>query len=143
MAERMPLLLSKGDVPRIGPFSWALSFVSVFPSREDCSMKAAVYDIFRKDLLGTPVWMETAHDFETAELRMLEFARRSPAEYFVFSQETGEIVSDTTPKFAALVPRAAKSQSSVTGSTSRELLPPRCQLPKLHRILCALVIQLP
>lgn len=47
-------------------------------------MKATPYDIFRKDLLGTPVWMESAEDLETAEGRMMELARRSPAEYFVF-----------------------------------------------------------
>ncbi len=60
-------------------------------------MKAAPYDIFRKDLLGTLVWMETVQDLETANLRVMEFAGRSPGEYFVFSQETKEIVSNTTP----------------------------------------------
>ncbi len=29
-------------------------------------MIAAPYDIFRKDLLGTPVWMEAVQDLETA-----------------------------------------------------------------------------
>lgn len=66
-------------------------------------MKAAFYDIFRKDLLGTPVWMESAHDVETANVRLMEMARRSPGEYFVFSQQTREIVSQTTPRFFDLV----------------------------------------
>ena len=35
-------------------------------------MKAATYDIFRKDLLGTPVWMEAAQEIATAKLRMME-----------------------------------------------------------------------
>ena len=57
-------------------------------------MKSA-YDIFRKDLLGTPVWMESVQDIEAAKCRLTELARRSPGEYFVFSQETEEIVCET------------------------------------------------
>jgi len=67
------------------------------------SMKAALYDIFRKDLLGTPVWMESVEDLKTAELHVMEMVARSPGEYFVFSQETKEIVSDTVPRFFDLV----------------------------------------
>lgn len=66
-------------------------------------MKAAFYDIFRKDLLGTPVWMESAHDIETAKVRLMEMAERSPGEYFVFSQQTQEIVNETTPRSFELV----------------------------------------
>ena len=65
-------------------------------------MKATPYDIFRKDLLGTPVWMEAAQDIETAKLRIMEMAGRSPGEYFVFSQESQEIVSSTPPRLFAL-----------------------------------------
>jgi hypothetical protein len=61
-------------------------------------MKAAPYDIFRKDLLGTPVWMETVQDMETAKLRILALVNRSPGEYFVFSQDTQEIVCETAPR---------------------------------------------
>ena len=60
-------------------------------------MKAALYDIFRRDLLGTPVWMESVQDIETAKVRVMELAGRSPAEYFVFSQKSKEIVIDTAP----------------------------------------------
>ena len=56
-------------------------------------MRAPAYDVFRKDLLGTPVWMETAPDLETAELRVTELAGRSPGEYFVFDQRTHQIVA--------------------------------------------------
>jgi len=72
-------------------------------SLKRASMKAALYDIFRKDLLGTPVWMESVEDLETAKLRVMAMADRSPGEYFVFSQETKEIVSDTVPPFYDLV----------------------------------------
>ena len=66
-------------------------------------MKAALYDIFRKDLLGIPVWMESAEDLEAAKRRVIEMAGRSPGEYFVFSRQTEEIVMDTTPRFFDLV----------------------------------------
>lgn len=105
-------------------------------------MKATPYDIFRKDLLGTPVWMESAEDLETAEGRMMELARRSPAEYFVFSQETREIVSDTTPRLADLVPKAGVLPNSVRQPGSAEFSLFGHQLPKLCRILSALVVQL-
>ncbi len=65
-------------------------------------MKGAPYDIFRKDLLGTPVWMEAVQDLERARLHMIELASRSPGEYFVFSQESQEIVSSTPPRLFAL-----------------------------------------
>ena len=69
---------------------------------EGASMRAAPYDIFRKDLLGTPVWMEAVQDIETAKLRVTELAGRSPGEYFVFSQETQEIVSNTAARLFEL-----------------------------------------
>jgi len=65
-------------------------------------MQGLPYCIFRKDLLGTPVWMETVQDLETAELHMTELAGRSPGEYFVFSQESQEIVSSIPPRRFAL-----------------------------------------
>jgi hypothetical protein len=65
-------------------------------------MKATPYDIFRKDLLGTPVWMEAVQDLETASLRVRELAARSPGEYFVFSHQSQEIVSSTPPRLFAL-----------------------------------------
>jgi len=69
---------------------------------EGFSVKDAPYDIFRRDLLATPVWMETVQHLETAKLHMNELAGRSPGEYFVFSQELQEIVSSTPPRLFAL-----------------------------------------
>ena len=66
-------------------------------------MNAALYDIFRKDLLGTPVWMESVEDFETAKRRVMELAHRSPGEYFVSSQQTKGIVCDTRQRYFDLV----------------------------------------
>lgn len=61
------------------------------------------FDIFRKDLLGTPVWMESVQDLDRAKLRVAELVRRSPGEYFVVSQETGEIVCETPARYLDLV----------------------------------------
>ena len=66
-------------------------------------MRAAPFDIFRKDLLGTPVWMETVEDLETAKLRVKELVNRSPGEYFVLSQETEEIVINTAASWIELI----------------------------------------
>lgn len=65
-------------------------------------MKSA-YDIFRKDLLGTPVWMESVQDLDKAKLRVTELARRSPGEYFAISPETQEIVCETPSRYFDLV----------------------------------------
>jgi hypothetical protein len=73
-------------------------------------MKIASFDIFRKDLLGNPVWIEAVPDLETAKLRMAEWAKRSPAEYFVFNQETSEIVCDNSPDFSSLEPYLARKE---------------------------------
>ena len=64
-------------------------------------MKQAAYDIFRKDLLGRPLWIEAAQDLETANLRVKELVEHTPAEYVVFSQETQKIVSNIVPGFSA------------------------------------------
>lgn len=65
-------------------------------------MQLAPYDIFRKDLLGTPVWMEAVQTLEAAKLRMAEFATRSPAEYFVFCQTTQQVVSTTAQHLSGI-----------------------------------------
>jgi hypothetical protein len=72
---------------------------------QKCPRSAALYDIFRKDLLGTPVWMEAVGDLETAERRMNALVGRSPGEYFIVWQETGEIVSKTALMFDLTIPK--------------------------------------
>jgi hypothetical protein len=77
-------------------------------------MKTARYDIFRKDLLGTPVWMEAVDNIETAKVRMMELADRSPGEYFVFRQESQEIVSNTAPRLSPLTVKFRSSPESIS-----------------------------
>lgn len=48
----------------------------------------------KEDSLGVSVWVEAVQDLETAKLRIKELAKNSSAQYFIFSQETQEIVSD-------------------------------------------------
>ena len=75
-------------------------------------MRATPFDIFRKDLLGTPVWMEAVEDIETAKRRVTELAGRSPGEYFVVSQETEEIVINTAPReYELAVPSPSLSRA--------------------------------
>jgi hypothetical protein len=56
-------------------------------------MKAAPYDILKKDVLGNPIWVEAAEDLRTASVRIEELALYSPGEYIVFNQQTSQIVT--------------------------------------------------
>jgi len=84
-------------------------------------MIAAPYDIFRRDLLGTPVWIEPVQDFETAQLHVLQLTGRSPGEYFVFREKTQEIVSSTAPRLselASLAPVSSRIENRISFSVS-------------------------
>jgi len=50
------------------------------------------FDILRKLPDGGIVWIETAHDLDTARKRIEGFASHRPGEYVIFSQETQSIV---------------------------------------------------
>jgi hypothetical protein len=56
-------------------------------------MKAAPYDILKKDVLGIPIWVEAAEDLRKASVRIEELALYSPGEYIVFNQQTSQIVT--------------------------------------------------
>jgi hypothetical protein len=56
-------------------------------------MRAAPYDILRKDVLGYPIWVEAVEDLLKASVRIEELALQSPGEYFVFNQQTSQIVT--------------------------------------------------
>jgi hypothetical protein len=56
-------------------------------------MKAAPYDILKKDVLGNPIWVEAVEDFRKASVRIGELALHSPGEYIVFNQQTSQIVT--------------------------------------------------
>ena len=56
-------------------------------------MKAAPYDILKKDVLGNPIWVESAEDLRKASVRIEELTFHSPGEYIVFNQQTSQIVT--------------------------------------------------
>jgi hypothetical protein len=56
-------------------------------------MRAAPYDILKKDVFGNPIWIEAAEDLGKASVRIEELAFHCPGEYIVFNQETSQIVT--------------------------------------------------
>jgi hypothetical protein len=56
-------------------------------------MKAAPYDILKKDVLGYPIWVEAVEDLQKASVRIEELTLHSPGEYFVFNQQTSQVVT--------------------------------------------------
>ena len=54
------------------------------------------YDILRKDDGGEFTPVEAAKDLKSAKVRMIELSARSPGQYVVVSQTTGQIVSSLT-----------------------------------------------
>jgi hypothetical protein len=57
-------------------------------------MNSAPVDIFRKDVRGSPVWLDCVKDLETARFRLKQLVLVSPGEYFVFDQRTHQIVAN-------------------------------------------------
>jgi hypothetical protein len=58
-------------------------------------MVSAAYDILKKDAAEL-VWLEAAHDLETAKARVMEIAARSHGEYVIFDQRARRIVASFT-----------------------------------------------
>jgi len=50
------------------------------------------FDLFRKDLHGSPVWLESAVDLEMARFRLSELASATPGEYYALDQTTLQVV---------------------------------------------------
>jgi len=53
----------------------------------------APYDIFKRDSQGVSVWVETAPDLETAQLRVVELDEQKPGDYMIFCFMTQELIS--------------------------------------------------
>ena len=49
-------------------------------------------DIFRRDVHGSPVWIDSVEDLRTARIRLSQLVSELPAEYFVFDQGTNRTV---------------------------------------------------
>jgi len=50
-------------------------------------------DIFRRDLHGSPVWIDSVEDLRAAKIRLSQLVSE-PGEYFVFDQRTNRIVAN-------------------------------------------------
>jgi hypothetical protein len=63
-------------------------------------MPAPQWDILRRERDGSFIWMEAAHDLETAKARLEDLLDAAPGEYFVFDQRSQEIVAKLTSRTA-------------------------------------------
>jgi hypothetical protein len=57
-------------------------------------MLCAAYDILKKEA-ATLIWVEAAHDLESAQLRVKELVASSPDEYVIFDQRTRQIIANS------------------------------------------------
>jgi len=51
-------------------------------------MTSPSLDIFKEDLHGNPVWVDTDGDLQNARLRLSQLSSVIPGKYFVFNQST-------------------------------------------------------
>jgi hypothetical protein len=66
-------------------------------SREE-AMSLPAYDILKKQDTDF-VWMEAAHDIDSAQNRIKELSRRTNAEFVVFDQHTQQVVASFDGRF--------------------------------------------
>ena len=59
-------------------------------------MVTQAYDIFRRGAAGDHIWVEAAHDLESAKSRIIELSAEKPGQYVVFNQRSGRVVSSGT-----------------------------------------------
>ena len=83
-------------------------------------MRSRPYDIFRKDNLGEPVWIEATETFEAAKRRIIDLAARTPGHYMVFCQNNGQVVSTMT----TVASPAAREEHRTNGVTLEEFAMP-------------------
>jgi len=53
----------------------------------------AMFDIFMRLPDGQPVWIKAVHTLEQAEREVAQLAARSPAEYFIFNVNNGQVLT--------------------------------------------------
>jgi hypothetical protein len=76
----------------------------------------APFDIFRTEINGGVLWIESAATLEDAKARVQELGMRSPGEYLLLNQETGnklvtrlDGVNDVRPLIGSQSRRKAQS----------------------------------
>jgi hypothetical protein len=73
---------------------WHLVCILEAWGKEDALMLTSGFDLFRKDVHGEPVWIDSATDLITARLRLTQLAEHLPGEYFIFDQTSRRIVAN-------------------------------------------------
>lgn len=53
---------------------------------------ACVFDIFATLPDGTPLWIGSVEGFDEARKRMSRLAENRPGKYFLYSEESGEVI---------------------------------------------------
>ncbi len=53
---------------------------------------ASVFDIFSTLPNGTPLWLGSVDGFDEARKRMSRLAKNRPGKYFLYSEESGEVI---------------------------------------------------
>jgi hypothetical protein len=56
-------------------------------------MSSPYLDVFKKDALGNPIWIDAVSDSESARILLIRLASAAPGEYFAFDQRRHEIVA--------------------------------------------------
>jgi hypothetical protein len=80
------------------------------------------YDIFRRGTAGDHIWVEAAHDLESAKTRIIELSAEKPGQYVVFNQRSGRMVSSGTV-VASPAARATSAESQKSAQSCREAEP--------------------
>jgi hypothetical protein len=79
-------------------------------------MVSQPYDIFRRGTAGDHIWVEAAHDLETAKSRIIELSAETPGQYVVFNHRNGRMVGCGTV-VASSTARATSSSSQKTSDS--------------------------
>ncbi len=61
-------------------------------------MPADPFDILRRHLDGSLLWLEAASDIQSAKARLRQLDAHAPGEYFVFDQVRQQIVANSKAK---------------------------------------------
>lgn len=83
-------------------------------------MTSQLYDIFRKDNGGVPIWVEAVENLDAAKRRIIHLAARRPGQYMIFSQRTGQMVST----FTAVASPAARNEHRTDNARFEESFSP-------------------
>ena len=74
---------------------------AVFKSMTEKHMSSAPYDILRRHIDGSFVWLEASAELPHARVRLQQLCAAAPGEYFVFDQRSQQIVAKVSSGLAS------------------------------------------